>query len=378
MKRKNRILIWFMMLTKRLLRKWSFLVILALIAVAVPVFSAAVNQSSGIENIALYSAGDSVSAGVTEALMREDSVMHYTLFESEEDAILAVENGKCSAAWIFDADFEKNLEAYINKESIKPFVRVVEQEESITKMLAREKLFGKIYPHISYSMYEKFVREEIAGGASVPDEILRDFYNDEIQSDKLIEIKMIGSGEKLDTSDANYLTTPLRGILALIIMLCGFASALFFMQERADGLYAWLPRHKHVVPSFGSCLGATLISALVSLAALGFAGLCESRVRELSSMAAYVWAATAFCVLLTSIFRRASVFGALIPFFMIVMLALCPIFFSFKILPAVRLLLPPYYYLMSVYSGEYVWYMVLYGAVGYVLAYAAGKAVRFK
>lgn len=373
MKKLINAFVHFWIYTKRLLHKFSFVFLLVCVAFAVPLFSAVVSDGGSVVKIALYNEDCDASADIIQNLTENKSIIEYEVYDSQKDATEAVKSGKADAAWIFDKNFEKNMAKYIRGESIKPFVTVIEREENISLKLAREKLFGAIYPHMSYLIYEDFVRSEILDNEKVTSDRLRNFYREEIQDMSLIEIKMIGSDDAVDLKDVNMLTAPLRGLLSLMIMLCGFASALYFIYERERGQYLCLPYKNSIMPAVSTCLGACILSGITALVSIVGGGMSVGIGREVFCMSAYVWASASLCTLLTVLFRRSAIFAGVIPLLIIVMLVLCPVFFNLKVLPALRYALPPYHYLMSVYNIEHIWYMVLYGVCGFGIAYAADK-----
>ncbi|MBQ4528252.1 MAG: ABC transporter permease [Clostridia bacterium] len=380
MKKIRTVFIWMYMLLKKLLHRWSFLVLLALIPSLLPALSGAMSDESGIVKVALCAENGSgrVAENVIDSLLGEETIVNYVVYENSDEAIEAVKKSKCDAAWIFDYDFEARMNAYLEKKTIQPFMRVIEQEDSISLMLAREKLYGRLYSHITYKLYSDFVRTELLPDENISDEELKEYYDAEKQNDNLIEIKMIDSDTALDVADANYLKTPLRGLLSLLVMLCGFAAAGFFMKERNDGVYDWMSYKSKIIPAFGSCFGAVLLSGVMVLVSVYAGGLNTDVATELSAMAVYIFAATAFCVFLTACFKNFAGFGPFIPFLMIVMLVMCPIFFSFLFLPAVRFSLPPYYYLMAIYNQEYIWYMLIYGVGVMIVSYILYSLRRVK
>ena len=371
MSKVKKVIIWLFMLTKKLFCRWSFLILLMLIPVALPLLNSAISGDNSIVEVALCDESESgtVADSVISELKKEKSVISYKVFETGEEAIDAVRKNECSAAWIFEADFEQKMNEYLEKESITPFVRIVEQEENVSLMLAREKLFGKLYSQVSYKIFCDFVKTELLPDEELTDKELRAYYDARMQDDKLIEVKMIGSDEALDIEDANYLKTPLRGILSLLIMLCGFAAAGYFMKERKDGIYDWLSPKDRIIPAFGSCFAAVFVSAVIVFVSIYAGKLNVDFVTETVTMLVYIFAATAFCVFMTAIFKNFTKFGPILPFMMIIMLVLCPIFFSIKFLPAVQFMIPPYYYLMSIYSFEYVWYMSVYSVITLIISY---------
>ena len=378
MNKTKKLIIWVYMLTKKLFHRWSFIFLLAMIPLIIPILNNAMNEESSVVKIALCneSEGD-IADDVIKELTNEKTIVGYEVFKTDEEAIDAVSKNECNAAWIFEEDFEKRMNMFLEEESIRPFVKIVEQEDSISLMLAREKLFGKLYSHFAYKIFSDFIKNDLLSEKSISDEEIRQYYNAQVQTDKLIEIKMIGSNAALNTEDANYLKTPLRGIFALLIMLCGFAAAGFFLKERSDGVYDWLSSKAKMMPAFGSCFAAIIVSSVTVVITIFVGGLNVSVITELCSMFVYVFAATAFCTFLTACFKNFTKFGPVIPFLMIVMLVVCPIFFSFRFWPWLRFSIPPYYYLMSVYSFEYVWYMALYTVLVMVITYIMYSLKRY-
>ena len=66
--------------------------------------------------------------------------------------------------------------------------------------------------------------------------------------------------EITDASDS-YLIMPVRGLLAILIMLCGFASVLVFLNDKSNGKFDWLTLQKQILPGFAQCLSGILLSA---------------------------------------------------------------------------------------------------------------------
>lgn len=373
MKKLINTFVHFWIYTKRLLHKFSFVFLLMCVTFAVPLFSAVVSDGGSVVKIALYNEACDASADIIQNLTEHKSIIEYMVYDSRKGATEAVKSGTADAAWIFDEKFEENMAKYIRGESIKPFVTVIEREENISMKLAREKLFGAIYPHMSYLIYEDFVRSEILDNEKVISERLRDFYRDEIQDMSLIEIKMIGSDDAVDLQSVNMLTAPIRGLLSMMVMLCGFASVLYFIYERERGQYVCLPHRSCITPGVATCFSACMLSGASALISILGGGMSVGFGREVFCMAAYVWASASLCTLLAVLFRRSAIFAGVIPLLIIVMLVLCPVFFNLKVLPALRYALPPYHYLMSVYNIEHIWYMGLYGVCGFGIAYATDK-----
>jgi len=357
------------MLAKRLLLNKSFVALLVLIPLLIPLANLAMKQESGVVRIALcnMSSGSRRAAKITEALKNEESVVSYVQYKTESAARKAVQNGRADGAWIFHEDFDERFEKYSRKESIRPVVTVVSREESIRLNLAREKLFGKLYEIYVYEKYESFVREEVIPGEDISPEELEGYYRSNSVPSGLIEVRTSGSNGVVDAG-ADYLTAPLKGLMSLIVMLCGFAAAGIFIKEKTSGTYTWLPSEKRVIPAFGSCLPATLISGSAVVVSLFAGGIAGNVWYEAAMMASYAVGAASLCTFVCIAVDRFEAFGALIPFAMLAMMLMCPVFFNIRALPVIRFLMPPYYYLMSVQNPEYMIYSALFSASALLLS----------
>ncbi len=366
MRKIKRTLLWFYMLSKRLFRKYSFLVILLLIPLLFPMANAAMHSESGILKIALaHEKRDNPAAeAIMDTLLKEESILLYTRYDSPEAAREAVATGKADGAWIFAADFAETVEMYAARKRNAPLVTVYEREGTVPLQLAREKLYGAIYPQISYAVYENFIQKSFSPSITAEDRRL--YYEAAVQGDDIIQMKKLHGAET--ASETNYLTAPLRGLLSLIIMLCGLAAAMYYLQDNAAGRFDWLPPEKRILPAMGTCLGACAASGLSVLLALYAAGIFTGFWRETVAMLLFVFAAAGFCLLWAMVFRDAGHLGAMIPFFIIGMLALSPIFFHVQRMPILRHFLPPGYYLKAIHDGRYLIYMLLYSVVVYALA----------
>jgi len=356
------------MFNKRLFRRYSFVLILLLIPVLIPVAGLMMSQGSGIMNVGLcnINKNNQISQEIIQKLTNEESALKFKIYSSENEIRRAVETKEIDTAWVFGGNFDEDLIDFADGKTSKAFVSVISQEDSIPLQLSREKLYAALYPYISYEIYSDFVKNSVVG-ESVNDKLIRDTYNKMQPNDKIVELKKLNSNEKVQTND--YLVTPLRGLLAIVMMFCGFAAVMYFLRDQAEGKYDWLSYKKRMAPAFGSCLAAISVSAVAVLLGLFFAKLSTGFIREILSMVLYIIAATGFCLILCTIFRSAAKLGATLPFFMIIMLIFCPIFFSVNFLPIIRYLIPTYYYLNAIYNARFLLYMFIYCVAVYGIAF---------
>lgn len=366
------------MLTKRLFKHYSFIIILLSIPMLIPIANIAMSKDGGMVTVAVYAkSADEASNQIISNLLSEKSIVRYRLCDTEAAAISLVEEDKADCAWIFPENLKENLIKYGAGERKRSVVDIIQKEDSVFLSLTREKLFGFLFKYISYGTLEDYVYNNISSEQEISKEELYNTYANTNDFGSIIEIKRLGSGEKVGL-DKSFLIAPIKGLLSLVVMLCTLAAAMWFLKDAKDGKFDWLAPEKRLLPAFGSCFAASSVSCVVILIAAIMLNFNANIAYEIISSVLYAFSSAGFCLVLCVLFRSPSKLGAAIPFFMILMLALCPVFFNFNVLKPVQFALPPYYYLNSVYNHTYIIYMVLYCIIIYVLAFVLNHITNLK
>lgn len=374
----KKLLLWYHMFSKRLFHKRSFIFILLLIPVSVFCLKAALKEESGIVRIALFAENKNsiIASEIIDSLTQSDSIVTYTRYDSAEKARDAVQKQKENALWIFGEDIDTAIVDYATNKTSKPLVQVVSSEDTIPIKLSNEVLFGKLFKYISYESYKNFLYENVIS-EDFPEDIVKEYYTKYLNENGIVKLEYLNSDNK-DVKTDDFLVTPIRGILSLLIVLCGFAAAMYFLTDIKDGRYDWLSSGKRLLPACALCLSAVVISCVFVFFGLLASGLMTNIGYEFIAMIIYALAVTSFCVVLCVLFRSAGNLGAVIPFFMISMLVLCPIFFNVNFFLGLRMIFPPHYYLNAVANPMYILYMVLYSLVMFVLAFILNKLRIFR
>jgi len=372
-KKIRRVFLWLMMLNKRLLKKISFLIILCSIPLLVLGVNLMAKQESGILRVILCQEdADDLSEKIVSQLMDMKSALSFVEVETEEEAIRLVQANKADAAWIFPEDFEGVMKNYF-QEGIwdEPLIRVVEKEDNVMLHLSREVLFGGLYSSITYTVYEQFVRTEVLDGTEVSDEELWESYQKTNMEENMFVFSYL-DGETADMG-TSYMLYPVRGLLALVIVLCGLALGLYFMQDEQNGIFIRLPLNRTVLGSVLYQMPGLVDVGLVVLLALFFSGVAIGLLTELGLMFVYLWMVAGFSDLVRRLCKKQVRLGALIPMLVLVMLAVTPIFMGAPNMKWLQLLLPPYYYINALHSNAYRIGMLVYVAVIFAVDFVVLK-----
>lgn len=360
MKKVRKLLLWLWLLTKRLYKKPTFLTILVLIPALVLGYSLAVQEDSGIVTVAL-AGEDAFTRQMFDQLEGSGQLLRYIRCDSGARAELLVSTGKADAAWIFPEDMQSAIETFTKDPAeSNAFVRVVQREENVALALARERLSGVIFPQVARNYYLQFIRQTYPELAELSDEAVLQYYDGTDMGGKLFEYDSTGAAV---TEPVHYLMSPVRGLLAVVIVLGGMATAMYWVKDTQNGTFQWLPGRYRILPELGSQLVTALNLCAVSLVTLAASGLAENLLLETATLFVYSLTVAAFCMLLRRLLGNISVLGLMLPLMIVVMLVVCPVFFDFGTLRSWQLILPPTYYINGVYNGAYLAYGLAYVAV---------------
>lgn len=351
------------LLNKRLFKSYSFLLLLCMVPLLVGGVRLGARENSGVANILLYlpDPEDEAAEKIAFALMEKKHVLYYELCDSEEEGRKAVEGFRADALWIFPENMREALakaaaegageENYV--------VRVVQREDDVRMLFTRQILCAELYPAFSYEVYADFVRNE-CGLADASEEELQDAYGRTLVEGSLFQMEYL-DGRPAE-EDGNYLLAPVRGILALWLVLCGLAGAMYDMRDEQRGVFSQLSPGRRLLWAFGVQAVVLFDSAAVMLAALKLSGIFTAWDRELPAALLFACCVLLFCSLVRLLCPRLEWLGGSIPLLLIGMLILCPVFLDVNGFRAVQYLLPPYYYLKSIHSDYYLWGMACYAA----------------
>lgn len=356
----KRLFLWFVLLNKRLYKKITFIGILLLIPVVVVVFNMSAQQPSGIVTVMLgiEDPNDPVTAAIVEKLEDEAIVISF-MKSTPEQALVQVRAGKVDAAWIFPADMQAKILAYTQdvKDSA-GFIRIVEREETVALLLAREKLSGAVYEQIAKQMYLNEVRERVPKLEDAADEELLSYLEATGISGELFAFYDIYGNAKEESG--NYLTTPLRGMLAILVVVGSVVTAMYYQKDQERGIFSLLTERQRIFGELGYQLISALNIMIFVLIALISSGLSVKLWQELLLVVLYSLCCSLFGMTVRTLLGGDRLLAVMIPVLSLAMLVICPVFFDMEIFKTVQFLFPPTYYISGAYNYNYILYMLWY------------------
>lgn len=353
---------WFLLLNKRLYKKITFVIILALIPLVVLGLSIVAKGESGFVKIALAQRdkNDAISNAIIDDLSQRSNLMSVEVFDTPQEATEAVKTGKCDTAWIFAENLSEKTKNFAENPGIEnAMVHVVERQQNVLLRITHEKLSCVLYKHVSPHLYISYIRSNVAELETLSNEQLMEYYDSYLLDGELFEFST-PAADGMDASEISYLVTPVRGLLSVLVVLCAMASAMFFVQDQKSGTFAWVAESQKKYIEFLCQAIAVLNVSVAMVIALAISRLTVGWAREILVLLLYVVACSLFGMLLRNVFCNNKILGALIPLLITIMIALCPVFFEWRQLKWLQMLFPPTYYINAVYSTNYVKYMIVY------------------
>lgn len=375
MAKLRRVSVWLWLLTKRLYKKPTFLVILALIPALVLGYGMVAREDSGVMTIALAAQdnSDPLAQSIIADLM-ESKLIYYRHCDTPDEAMQLLQTGKADAAWIFSEDLEAGICKFITSFFKRSVVKVVERESNVAMMLSREKLSGTVFAHCSPYIYLDYIRSELPQLDGVSDEQLMQYYNEVQVSGRLFEFSLMdGSDASELLENSSYLTSPVRGLLAVVVVLCGLAGAMYAMQDEKRGTFGWIRHSAKPLAELAGEIVCVANAAIAMVIALVLSGVTEHWFRETVALLLFILAVSAFSMLVSRLCGSLRFLGMWTPILLVVMLVVCPVLFDLGDLFELQLLFPPTYYINAVYSDQYMLWMPIYTAVCFVFCFVIDK-----
>ncbi len=363
----RKIATWFMLLNKRLYKKITFVSILLLIPVFVIAFQLVAQQPSGVVNVVLSceDSEDLMYREIVEDLKENTKIISF-LEATPENAVSQVKAGKADAAWIFPKDLKSSVQRYIMGDSeAEGFVRAVEREQTVVLGLARERLSAVLFNHSVQQTYLHYIRLSVVRASRYTDEELLRYQENADITGKLFEYYDIQGNKKTET--ANYLTAPLRGLLAVVTAIGCIVTAMYYEKDQENGIFSLLPERYVPLGEFGYQLVSALNLTLVVLVSLLLTGLSVNIFTELLLLLLYSIACGLFGMLLRSLFGGGRWLAVWLPVISLLMLVICPVFFDLSVIQKLQMVFPPTYYINGAFNYRYLVYLVGYIAVLFVL-----------
>ncbi len=366
-----------LLLSKRLFARPGFLILILLVPLLVLGMGFVGSKESGIISVALAASDpdDPIAVAVIKRLTENDPLIKFTVYETPSEAEDSVTSAKADAAWIFPAKMQERIDAFLLSPSADNYViDILQREETIVLRLANERLCGALYSYCSENLYIGYIRENLPELSDLSDAELLAYYEDTLVDGDLFSF---GYVEESGEQKINYLTSPLRGLLYILAVMGGLAAAMFYQKDEESGLVSRIPKNERFGFEFICHLLPTAYILAASVISLSVSGLGVSLGTEIITALVYSFACAPMCMLVRRLFNKPEWLAVITPLFVILLIAICPVFITTNATRPIQIFLAPYYALTGVHNPKYIGFTALYAvvltAVNYLLFKIKGK-----
>ncbi len=354
-------------LWRRMFRRPGFLAVLALIPVLTGLYAAAGRQEAAMVTVALAreDGSDALAGGIMAALTEESEILQYVVCHSPQEAMELVKTGKCDAAWVFHAGTQENILKFIRTRSERDaFLTCYQREETVLLRLSRERLNAGVYTAIARELYLQGLTQASGEMEKLTQEEKLRFWAEADIPGELFAYSQAGK----QTPDAGYLLSPLRGLLAVVVLLGSLSMAMYHSRDALAGTFGYLSWRMRWLPELaGGLLSSLVLSAGMGLA-LALAGLTGSAWRELICLLGLALGCTGFSMAVRRLLPGQNAMAAVLPVAVVLGLLACPVFFSLETLMPLGMVLPVSHYLRAVSGAASPVWLLVYSGVCFAVA----------
>lgn len=396
MRKIKKALLWFFLLDKRFLRKPLLLLLLCMIPLTALLASRLPQDHGTLLRIGVSSKSpdDRLAREVMKDLThrRSRGAVRYIAYKTSDQMAQAVKKGDIRLGFLFPEDLSKLAEAYAEvpeggsggamslisqalgvsgnddidlKEVQKNQILVICSSNDIVTKLEKEQFFGNIYHILSNAVLKAWMNVHASGfpvSESERDAYLDRHLSGNVITDSFFQLSYL-SGDTVKTEDMDqYYLAPMKGLLAITLILICFAACLFLIQDNQKGLFVWVAPEKRALFHYLYLLIPVLDGGLFALLALRISGLLRGP-SDIPAFLLYLFCVTGFSNLVRVLTRKIPLFSSTIPIVIMGCLFLTPVFLDMKILPKLQMLLPPYLYLKSGFGQASLFSLFAYALV---------------
>lgn len=357
-----KLLKWLLCLSKRLYKKWLFVILICLIPLSAAALKATSTKSKGFVQIAVVNNAGDIGDKIYHNLTENGGIINFIRYKSDVTAKRDLEAGRLDAVWTLPENTEKRIADFVkNPKGDNYIVYIMRREDNLKTRLALEKLSGALFPFTSRQFFLKCVREDPDFDVSnLSDSQIYKYYDDFFNDDKLFKFAFPDNKTQVKESEQNYITSPVRGLLSVVTLLSGLAAAMLFISDDKKGVFSFAKNSNRVLISFIFQLTAVVNIGFFMFVSTFLLGVNAPLWREISVTAVFAINTAMFCTVLQQLVNRIVYFAPLLALISVLDILICPIFFDFTVQKTPQYLFPNTYYINSVHSDVYLKYSLLY------------------
>ena len=358
------ILTKYMLLLKRLFKKKSYIVMLAIVPLMVLALKGVSRGDAGLMKIGVYVPGeDYASSALKESIETEPGSFRYIFYDDSDKLIADVKSQKLSEGWICPDNLDEAVENIVASGQTDEKIEIIIREQGLSHLLGREVLNSRVYESLARQMASTYIANKLYKGNPTEEQqekILKTFDGYEINGN-LFEMGYLDDTKPQNNNVTNYIMMPLRGILALWLLTLSIAASMYYLEDEKNGLFIWWKPRFGLIRDFLYYVVIMAIPTIMVLVGLRFGGVSTSLHREILSITIYDFVLICLANILREIIGTIKGLGIITPVLIMASALLSPVFVDFKEGRILQNLCPTFHYLNSINDAYYLKTLILFG-----------------
>ncbi len=349
----------YFLLQKRMLRRKSYLVMILAVLLFVAVLKGISMQDSGMATVVIYleDGADETARSFTEGFHNMQSVILYEYADSKDRALERVKNGTADEAWVIPAKMQEMVEEYAKTGMLKHPITVFVREQNVIHYFLKEILQAHFFRYTSVHILNNYSLEKL--GISGLDS------NSYIPEGNLFQMYNIGDSDAVE--QLNYNLMPLRGFLALWLLISSIASAMYYLYDCRNGLFIYWETKSPFWREFAYHFLTIFDSVVIALIGLLVGGVFTDWRAELPAALLYAVILVLFSMFLEKLLVSEKIIGVFTPVMITVAAIFSPVFVDLRSYKKVQNLIPSFHYLKSTFDAYYLRGALIYTAILLIL-----------
>ncbi len=321
---------------------------------------------AGLMKIGVYIPGeDYASSALKESIETEPGSFRYIFYDDSDKLIADVKSQKLSEGWICPDNLDEAVENIVASGQTDEKIEIIIREQGLSHLLGREVLNSRVYESLARQMASTYIANKLYKGNPTEEQqekILKTFDSYEINGN-LFELGYLDDSQNQNSDDTNYIMMPLRGMLALWLLILSIAASMYYIEDKQNGIFIWWKSHLSIARDFLYYGVIVFIPTIMVLVGLKIGGVSTSLSREILAIIIYDFTLICLTNILRGIIGTVKGLGLITPILIIASALLSPVFIDIKVGRTFQKLCPTFHYLYSIHDDYYLKTLMLFGMV---------------
>lgn len=338
---------------KRLLNRFSFVLILCLLPILTLGLKYMLNTSDISVRVGLFSEDNGhYAAQIIDKLTTNNEGIVFVEFKSTKEMFNSISTRSYECGYIFPKDFSKNL----SDANFEKIIDLYISPGTAIKAISNEYVYSEFFSiHAFYDLidyidsrdYFSFSNDKLVD----LDSKLKPIYNDYLNGKDTFSFEYItpaSATKSTSISLPSYILSSATGIAALFIMLGAFAGTINLYKDSKNGVFNAFPSKTRILYKTADIFSGTILTTISSLLTILISNNFLGFTATILPLILYSIICTIYCYLLYILLPSLRLFLAIIPILIMGSIIFCPLIIDFSvILPIAKTLkwiFPPAYF----------------------------------